>query len=90
MRVCNKRMLCLIYDYLSAVTRTIYLVTMSKNLDCVCKFMYQFLTSEKLVIFLSNSKLLIKTLISNYELMRRAAKKTVVIIYGVMYTELCE
>ena len=51
MRVCYNQMLCLIYDYLSAVIRTIYLVTISKNLDCFCKFMYQFLISENLVIF---------------------------------------
>ena len=55
-------MLYLIYDYFSAVTRTICLVIMSKNVDCFCRFLYQFLTSEKLVIGFSNSKLFVKTL----------------------------
>ena len=57
---CNKRMLCWIYGcFFSAPTRTIYLATVSKNMDCSCKFLYQFLTSEKLVIVFSKSKLLI-------------------------------
>ena len=30
--------------------------------DCFCRFLYQFLTSEELVIGFSNSKLFVKTL----------------------------
>ena len=46
LRVYNKRMLCLMYDY-SAPTRKIYLVSVSKNMDYSCRFLYQVLTSEK-------------------------------------------
>ena len=38
----------------------------------------------------SKSKWLIKNSISNYWIIRRAAKKTVVVIYKAMYTEHCE
>ena len=51
------------------------------------QFFYPFLTSEKLVIFFSKSKLLMKNSISNNGLMKRAARKTIVVIYRVMYTE---
>ena len=33
---------------------------MSKNMDCFCRFLYHFLTSEKLVIFLANQSCLSK------------------------------
>ena len=53
-------------------------------------FFYQFLTSEKLVIF-KQIKVTYRNSISNYVLMRNATKtKTVVIIFGVMYPKLYE
>ena len=57
-------------------------------MDCSRRFLYQILTSEKLLIYFSKSKLLNKSLF-NYGLMRPAAKKTLVVICGVMFTEHC-
>ena len=54
------------------------------------QILYQVLTSKKVDLIFIKSKLLIKTLFSNYEIIRRAAKKTVVGIYKVMYTVHCE
>ena len=51
--------------------------------------LYQVLTSKRVDHIFSKSKLHIKT-ISNYEIIRRAAKKTVVGIYKVMNTVHCE
>ena len=62
LRVCCKHILCLMYDFFSANTRTIYLVIASNNIDCSWRFLYQVLTSEKVVYILEKSKLLIKTL----------------------------
>ena len=42
-----------------------------------------------LILFLSNQSCLSNS-ISNYGIIKRAAKKTVVAIYKVMYTEHCE
>ena len=39
-----------------------YLVIVSNNIDCSWRFLYQVLTSEKVVYIFSKSKLLIKTL----------------------------
>ena len=55
-------MLCLMYDFFSATTRSIYLVIVSNNIDCSWRFLYQVLTSEKVDYIYSKSKLLIKTL----------------------------
>ena len=55
-------MLCLMYDFFSATTRTIYLVIVSNNIDVLGNFLVQVLTSEKVVYIFSKSKLLIKTL----------------------------
>ena len=56
-------MLCLMYDFFSVTTRTIYLVMVSNNIDGSWRFLYQVLTSEKVVFYIfSQSKLLIKTL----------------------------
>ena len=55
-------MLCLMYDFFSANTRTIYLVIVSNNIDCSWRRFYQILTSEKVNDIYSKSKLLIKTL----------------------------
>ena len=52
-------MLCLMYDFFSANTRTIYLVIVSNNMDCSWRFLYQVLTSEKVDYIVSKSKLLI-------------------------------
>ena len=56
---------------------------------CFCRFFYQVLTSKKLNIFLAN-KVAYQSSISNYGIIRRTAKKTVVVIYKAMYTEHCE
>ena len=45
LRVCNKRMLFLMCDFL-APKRPIYLVKMGKNMDSSCRFLYPFLTSK--------------------------------------------
>ena len=37
--VCYKRMLCLMYDFCQKV---LYLVTLSKNMDCFADLLYQF------------------------------------------------
>ena len=56
-------MLCLMYDFFSATTRTIYLVIVSNNTDCSWRFfLYQVLTSEKVDYIFRISKLLVKTL----------------------------
>ena len=60
MCVCYERMIYLMKDF-SASKRTIYVVTVSKNMDCSCGFI-SVLTSGKLAILFSKSKLLIKTL----------------------------
>ena len=52
---------------------------------CFADVLYQVLTSKKVEYFFSKSKLN-----SKYGIIKRAAKKTVVIIYKVMYTEQCE
>ena len=56
---------------------------------CFCRFFYQVLTSKKLNIFLAN-KVAYQSSISNYGIIRRTVKKTVVVIYKAMYTEHCE
>ena len=56
---------------------------------CFRRFLYQVLTSKKVDHFLANQSCLSNS-ISNYEIIRRAAKKTVVGIYKVMYTVHCE
>ena len=48
--------------FFSANTRTIYLVIVSNNIIALGDFLYQVLTSEKVVYIFSKSKLLIKTL----------------------------
>ena len=55
-------MLCLMYDFFSANTRTIYLVIVSNIIFVLGDFLYQVLTSEKDEYIFSKSKLLIKTL----------------------------
>ena len=52
---------------------------------CFADVLYQVLTSKKFIIFLAN-----QNSISNYEIIRRASKKTVLGIYKVMYTVHCE
>ena len=47
LRVCYKHMLCLMYDFFSATTRSIYLVIVINNIDYSWRFLYQVLTSEK-------------------------------------------
>ena len=56
---------------------------------CFADVLHHVLTSKKVDHIFRKSKLLIKT-ISNYGIIRRAAKKTVVVIYNVMYTEQCK
>ena len=55
-------MLCLMYDFFSATTRTIYLVLVSNNIDCSWRFFVSNFNSEKVVNIFSKSKLLIKSL----------------------------
>ena len=54
-------MLCLMYNIL-APTTPVYLVTVGRIMDCSCRFLCSFSTSEKLVILFSKSKVHIKTL----------------------------
>ena len=73
------------YDIFSVSTRTLYLVTVSKK--WICRFLYQFLTSEKLIIFLADQIWLSNLNFKYGLLMKRAANQTVVVICGAMYTE---
>ena len=56
---------------------------------CFADVLYQVLPSKKLIIFLAN-QIAYQNSISNYEIIRRAAKKTVVVIYRVMFMVHCE
>ena len=83
---------CLIqmYTFLSPLTITIYLVTMSKNYGL---FLQVFCIRFQLLknwLFFKQIEVTYRNSISNYELMRRAAKKTVVIIFGVTHAKLYE
>ena len=57
---------------------------------CFADVLYQVLTSKKLIIFFKQIKVAYQNSIWNYEIIRRAAKQTVVGIYKVMYTVHCE
>ena len=59
---------------------------MSKIWLVFADVLYQVLTSEKVDHIFSKIKFAYQNSISNYEIIRRAAKKTVVGIYKVMYT----
>ena len=73
----------------SAPVYTTCLVIVSKIWLVFADILYQALTSKKLIIFFQ-IKVAYQTYISNYGIIRTAAKKTVVVIYKVMYTEHCE
>ena len=68
-------MLCLMYDFFSANTRTIYLVIVSNNIYCIWRFLYQVSTSEKVVYIFSKSKLLIKTLYFKFRANKESRKE---------------
>ena len=53
-------------------------------------FCIKFYLLKKLIIFFLQIKAAYQNSISNYGIISRAAKKTVVVIYKVMYTEHCE
>ena len=52
--------------------------------------LYQVLTSKKKLSYFKQIKVAYQNYISNYEIIRRAAKKTVVEIFKVMYSVHCE
>ena len=79
-----------VYFFVSAYNNNIFSYNEQKLWIIFAGFLYQISTSEKFWLFFKQIEVTYRNSISNYELMRRAAKKTVVIIFGVTHAKLYE